>query len=92
VRPRILVVDDEQLIIDNLLAFLEDEGMHAEGVASAEEALERIESGRPYHICIMDMRLPGMDGDTAIRTLHRRCGSSSRRGRRTVSSRLTSSP
>ena len=30
----------------------------------------RDREGTPCQICIMDMRLPDMDGNTAIRTLH----------------------
>jgi CheY-like chemotaxis protein len=70
---RVLVVDDEPLIAEGLQAFLEDEGMLVECVGSAEAALERVEAGGGFDVCIMDVRLPGADGNTGIRCLHERC-------------------
>ncbi len=73
IQPRVLVVDDECCIADNLQAFLEDEGMQVESAGSAEEALVRVRAGARFDVCIMDMRLPGMDGNAAIRALHGLC-------------------
>lgn len=72
-NPRVLVVDDESGIAENLQAFLEDEGMGAESVGSAEEAVQRVRLGGAFDVCIMDMRLPGMDGNAGIRVLHELC-------------------
>jgi DNA-binding NtrC family response regulator len=69
-NPRVLVVDDESFIADGLRVYLEDEGMEAKSVASAEQALDLIGAGGRFDVCIMDMRLPGMNGDAAIRALH----------------------
>jgi len=69
--PRVLLVDDEPLVVRNVKAFLEDEGMEVDGVGSAEEALARVRDGAAYDVCIMDLRLPGMDGNLAVHTLHR---------------------
>ena len=68
---RILVVDDEPGVLLNLRAYLEDEGMEVRGAGSAEEALDLVREGSVFDVCIMDMRLPGMHGDAAIRSLHR---------------------
>jgi two-component system, OmpR family, response regulator len=73
VSPRILVVDDEPLIAEALQAFLEDEGMEVDCVGSAEAALARVHAGGRYDVCIMDIRLPGADGNVGIRMLHRVC-------------------
>jgi CheY-like chemotaxis protein len=70
---RVLVVDDEPFIVTGLRTFLEDEGMQVESAASGEEALEFIHNDCGIDVCIMDMRLPGMNGDTAIRFLHEIC-------------------
>jgi CheY-like chemotaxis protein len=72
-NPRVLVVDDEPHIITGLRTFLEDEGMQVECAASGEEALELIRNDSGIDVCIMDMRLPGMNGDTTIRFLHEIC-------------------
>jgi CheY-like chemotaxis protein len=68
---RILVVDDEVMIAQNLRAYLEDEGMDVEVADSAERALVLVKDGAAYDVCIMDLRLPGLDGSTAIAALHR---------------------
>jgi CheY-like chemotaxis protein len=67
---RILVVDDDEVIASCLQAYLEDEGMEVQIVGSAEEALAVARGGCAFDVCVMDMRLPGLDGDAAIRTLH----------------------
>ena len=68
--PRVLVVDDEPLIVTGLRTFLEDEGMHVDSAGSGEEAVDIVRSDSSIDVCIMDMRLPGMNGDTTIRTLY----------------------
>jgi len=69
-RLRVLVVDDEVRVAGSLQAYLEDEGMSVKSAGSAEEALDLVQTGEDFDVCIMDMRLPGMDGDAAIRLLH----------------------
>ena len=70
---RVLVVDDEPLIVTGLRVFLEDEGMQVESAASGEEAVDIIRNDSGIDVCIMDMRLPGMNGDSTIRALHAIC-------------------
>lgn len=70
---RVLVVDDEPLIVTGLRVFLEDEGMLVYSAGSGEEAVDIARNDSSFDVCIMDMRLPGMNGDTAIRTLHQLC-------------------
>lgn len=66
----VLVVDDEAAMRENLSAYLEDEGMDVTTMESGERAVEHIKQGNRYDVCIMDMRLPAMDGNTAIMLLH----------------------
>ena len=66
---RILVVDDEELIRLNLVAFLEDEGYDMISAESGEDALLLITSAQPV-LGIMDMRLPGMNGNELILKAH----------------------
>lgn len=69
----VLIVDDEEMIRENLKAYLEDEGMTVVAVDSGEQALHYLKSGYSFAVCIMDMRLPGIDGNTSIRHLHTLC-------------------
>jgi len=71
--PRVLVVDDEPVILAGLQVFLEDEGMQVDCAGSGEEAVDMVRNNTGYDVCIMDMRLPGMNGDTTIRALHEIC-------------------
>ena len=70
---RVLVVDDEPFIVLGLRTFLEDEGMHVDSAGSGEEAVDIVRNDSGIDVCIMDMRLPGMNGDTTIRTLYEIC-------------------
>jgi CheY-like chemotaxis protein len=72
-KPRVLVVDDEPAIAKGLRVFLEDEGMLVSCASSGEEAVDIARNDCHYHVCIMDMRLPDMNGDTTIRALHDIC-------------------
>ena len=66
----ILIVDDEAMIRENLKAYLEDEGWRVAAFEAVAPALRWLREGTLCQICIMDMRLPDMDGNTAIRLLH----------------------
>ncbi|MDY7041440.1 MAG: response regulator [Chloroflexota bacterium] len=58
---RVLVVDDDPLIVDLFAGLLEQAGYQAEGVASGKEAIERLTSER-FDVLLADVQMPGMDG------------------------------
>ncbi|MGO9642251.1 MAG: sigma-54-dependent transcriptional regulator [Candidatus Acidiferrales bacterium] len=60
-RPRLLIVDDEEGIRRSLSAVLADEGYDVEAVATGEECLERL-AERPFDLVFLDIWLEGMDG------------------------------
>jgi two-component system, OmpR family, response regulator len=64
-KCRILVVDDEESIRRSLRAYLEDEGFEVVATGTGEEGLKALSAG-PTHAVIVDIRLPGMDGNTFI--------------------------
>ena len=61
----VLVIDDEPAICMSLTAFLEDYGFNASAAESAEEALDLMKNNE-YDVCIVDLRLPGMNGEDLI--------------------------
>lgn len=66
----VLIVDDEEMIRENLKAYLEDEGWRVAAFEAVAPALGWLREGAYCQVCIMDMRLPDMDGNTAIRILN----------------------
>ncbi len=69
---KVLLVDDEATVRTTLAAYLEDEGFEIVQAESAEQALQIVTRDGPFKVCIMDMRLPGMDGHDAIFALRER--------------------
>ncbi len=66
---RVLVVDDERNIRRALRMLLEGEGVDVEEAETAEAALERLRRDPPVETVLMDVRLPGMDGITAMQKM-----------------------
>jgi CheY-like chemotaxis protein len=66
---KVLVVDDEIAVCSNVAAFLEDEGFRVFSAVSGEEALD-ILLKQKIDVAIIDMRLPGIDGDMLIVKAH----------------------
>ena len=58
---RILLVDDEPLILKGLKYSLEKEGYETESAQDGEEALERFFAGS-FDMVLLDVMLPGLDG------------------------------
>jgi CheY-like chemotaxis protein len=69
-EPRVLIIDDEQNLRINLAAYLEDEAMEVAAAVSGEEAVALVAGGARFDVCVVDMRLPGIDGNDTIRQLH----------------------
>ena len=65
---RILLVDDEPLIIKGLKYSLEQEGYETESAADGEEALTRFFGGQ-FDLILLDVMLPKMDGFTVARRI-----------------------
>ena len=59
---RVVIVDDDPLVRTTSGAVLQDLGHRVTEVASAEEALEILESGQEVDILITDHAMPGMTG------------------------------
>lgn len=68
--PLILIVDDEERIRRLLSGAVEDQDdMRAVSAGSAEEALELLRE-EPADVAVVDLRLPGMDGEAFITQAH----------------------
>jgi CheY-like chemotaxis protein len=67
---RILIVDDERLTRVSLADFLQDMG-HDTATAGDGETAIQLQQEQPFDVCIVDIRMPGMDGIETIMHLHR---------------------
>jgi two-component system nitrogen regulation response regulator GlnG len=71
---RVLIVDDEASICWAFRESLTDEGHQVEVASSAEEGLRIAEAAAPDAV-VLDVRLPGTDGLTAMKAFHDCIGS-----------------
>ena len=70
IRPRILVIDDEEPIRRLFARFLDKRGYDVLCVAGAAEGLAAFRE-EPADLVITDLLMPGMNGLELIRHLHR---------------------
>ena len=69
---RLLAVDDEEVICQNIQLTMEGTGVTVDYTLSGPAAIDRLiqaeREGSPYHIVLLDWKMPGMDGlETARR-------------------------
>lgn len=69
---RILLIDDDSEVRFNLQLFLEDEGFDCILADSAEKAIILLEK-QCFDVAIVDLRLPGMNGEEFILKTHPVC-------------------
>jgi len=70
---KLLVVDDEQTICWGLTRLGESIGHEVMTASSAEQALQVVDQIKP-DVIVLDVRLPGMDGLTALEKFRQRLG------------------
>jgi CheY-like chemotaxis protein len=71
-RPRVLVVDDQKLIVDTIAEILEEAGFHVMAAYDGWTALEAASRFRPDYL-LSDVLMPRMNGvelAIAIRKMH----------------------
>ena len=59
--PRILIVEDDDVIARGMMRHLADAGFDAVTVPNGETGLARLRFERP-DVCVLDLMLPGLDG------------------------------
>ena len=74
----VLVADDDAMSLESCCSILNDLGMKAKGASTGREAVEQIllrhEQKRDYFACIIDWKMPDMDGIETTRTIRRAVG------------------
>jgi YesN/AraC family two-component response regulator len=65
---KVLVLDDEQIVLDSITRILEAEKYEVKTCHSGNQALEALKAGE-FDILITDLKMPGMDGIQAMEAL-----------------------
>lgn len=68
---RILIVDDNRELAENLQEILADEDVGADIASGGHEAVGALEKG-DYSLIITDIRMPGLDGVGLLKTINER--------------------
>jgi DNA-binding response OmpR family regulator len=63
--PRVLIVEDDEVIARGMALHLEAGGFDAVAVAKGEQGLARLRYEQP-DVCVLDLMLPGQDGWSVI--------------------------
>lgn len=63
---KILVIDDEKFFLESLLSILKKEGFESYGALNAEEGIRILRENKP-DICLLDVKLPDIDGITLLK-------------------------
>ena len=67
-KNRILIVDDDETVRRSYLRSLESTSFDVAAASDGEEALQTMEQN-PYDVVLLDMRMPGRDGLSVLRTI-----------------------
>jgi DNA-binding NtrC family response regulator len=67
-KCRVILVDDERDFLEVLIRRLGKRDVDVRGVSSGEEALQYLQA-KPIDVAVLDVRMPGMDGLTALRKI-----------------------
>src|SRR5690554_4162406 len=67
-KPRILLVEDEESLLEVILMNLKMEGYDVTVARDGKEAIDMARQAR-YDLCILDIMLPKVDGFTVCKTL-----------------------
>lgn len=68
-KRRILIVDDNAPLAENLLEIFVDEGMEGSVCTDPVQALESLDAGHPYDLVVTDYRMPNMNGVELVKRI-----------------------
>jgi DNA-binding NtrC family response regulator len=67
-KKRILIIDDDKLVLGNFKDILELEGYSVDTAETGKEAIEK-SNANFYNLALIDIRLPDMDGTRLLTTM-----------------------
>lgn len=75
---KVLVVDDDEMLCNTAVDALESIGIQADWSLSGEKAIVMVEkqhrTGNPYHVVLLDWKLPNMDGLSVAKQIRKIVG------------------
>ena len=70
-KKRILVIDDDKIVLEAFRKTLELEGYSVDAVETGKEAVEKA-NRTPYNLALIDIRLPDMEGTQLLTAMRER--------------------
>src|SRR3954464_7836153 len=70
-KPRLLILDEDRIILQSLSQFLRREGYDVKTTDRADDALAQLESGQ-FELLMADINLPGLNSADFLRDIRRR--------------------
>jgi DNA-binding NtrC family response regulator len=70
-KPRLLIMDEDRIILQSLSQFLAREGYSTQITDDPDDALARLE-GSPFELLLADINMPGVKAGDFLRTVRRR--------------------
>ena len=70
-KNKVLVVDDDETVRRSYLRSLQSTSCQVVVAKDGEEALQKMEQN-PYDVVLLDMRMPGQDGLSVLRTIKKK--------------------
>lgn len=67
-KMKLMLVDDEERYLQTTSKLIEKKGVEVITARSGEEALEKLKA-RDVHVVILDMKMPGMDGNETLKAV-----------------------
>jgi len=71
---KVLVVDDQPLIVEELCEFLESSGYHCVPCESSRQALQRFSEDAEVGLVLCDLHMPDMDGIELVQSMQKIAG------------------
>ncbi|MBW4971913.1 response regulator, partial [Croceibacter atlanticus] len=71
---KVLVVDDQPLIVEELCEFLESSGFRCVPCESSQQALKRFSEDAEIGLVLCDLHMPDMDGIELVQALQKVAG------------------
>lgn len=68
--PKILIVDDEEIMRNSLTDWLREDRYQATAVENGEKALEKVRKEK-WNLILLDLKMPGMDGIEVLKEVKR---------------------